>query len=441
MEINPKIERALEILDSGVTHVFITGRAGTGKSTLLRHFLEEAAPPGTVVLAPTGVAAINVGGETIHHFFKLRPGTTPEQMEQTARRLAKSGNRAKIYRELTTLVIDEFSMVRADLLDMVDGFLRIVRGNDQPFGGVRLVGFGDLYQLPPVVQRDEWDLFRGQYHGPYFFDSHVFQRILREAGDTLLPPFRMVELTEIYRQTDPEFIEILQRVRERALDEGVLARINSRHNLPPAPGAVHLTTTNATARRINAEHLKALPGEMLTAQAEVTDEFPRSYFPTDDELNLKIGARIMLLTNDPDRRWFNGSLGTLKDIEMDPGEEQLVVALDDGETVRVPPFEWEVAYNYWDVDTESIQREVVGSFEQFPARLAWAVTIHKSQGKTFDHMVVDFERAAFAHGQAYVALSRCRTLEGLVLARPMRADDVRLDHRVQNFLAYARTLD
>lgn len=439
MEINPQVQAALDALEEQSTHVFVTGRAGTGKSTLLRYFLKDADLGRTVVLAPTGVAAINVGGETIHHFFKFRPGVTPTQVEASAKRLAKAAKSGRVYKALETMVIDEISMVRADLLDMVDLFLRTVRRSDDPFGGVRLLAFGDLYQLPPVVQREEQSLFSTQYHGPYFFDSHVLMKMLLEPTLSLTPPFQMVELKKIYRQSDDDFIDLLNGVRSKTLDAAQLERINSRFGAQPIPGAVHLTTTNATASRINAQHLDALDEDTFRSTAVVTDDFPRSHFPTDEVLDLKVGARLMLLTNDPMKRWVNGTLGTLMDIaEDEDGDEELSVKLDDGKWVRVGRFEWEAAYNFWDEAAKKIDRKIMGTFEQFPVRLAWAITIHKAQGKTFDAMVVDFERSAFAHGQAYVALSRCTTLEGLVLARPMRASDGRLDQRIVRFLEFAQ---
>jgi hypothetical protein len=430
-EVNEQVALALDALEHSSRHVFVTGRAGTGKSTLLLHYLDSVDLSRTVVVAPTGVAALDVGGETIHHFFRMRPGQTPSEAADSGRRAA-AGIGAEVYRRLASLVIDEVSMVRADLLDGVDSFLRAARSSAEPFGGVRVIAFGDLYQLPPVVTAEERGLFRERYPSPYFFSSQVFGRLRDEEN---LENVAYVELQKIYRQADTTFIEFLNRVRSKDLEAADLELINARvidvdAAMAEPAGPLFLTTTNRRASQINETHLARLTGPALRSVARVTGEFPESYRPTDLELTVRVNARVMLLTNDADGRWVNGSMGTVSAIDGD----RLVVRLDDGAEVDVAPHTWEATYNRWDPGAHAILRESLGSFTQYPVRLAWAVTIHKAQGKTFDRVVVDFERTTFEHGQAYVALSRARTLEGLGLARPMKATDVRLDRSVVRFL-------
>lgn len=436
-EINEQVAAALDALDGSGRHVFVTGRAGTGKSTLLVHYLDGADLSRTVVLAPTGVAALNVGGETIHHFFRMWPGQTPAEAAEAGRRVAR-GPGADVYRRLASVVIDEVSMVRADLLDCVDAFLRAVRSSAEPFGGVRVIAFGDLYQLPSVVTSQERELFRQHYASPYFFSSEVFGRLRDEEN---LENFAYVELQKIYRQVDQTFIDFLNKVRSKDVDADDLDLVNARVvdlevAMADPVGPLFLTTTNRRASEINDAHLGRLPGRSSRFVAQVVGEFPDSYRPTDAELTLKSGARVMLLTNDQDGRWVNGSIGTVVQVHTGTGvdDERIVVQLDDGGEVSVEAHTWEAAYNRWDADAGAIVRETLGSFTQVPVRLAWAVTIHKAQGKTFDRVVVDFERSTFEHGQAYVALSRVRSLGGLGLARPMKATDVRLDRSVVRFL-------
>ena len=438
LEINAGVQETLDALQMPGTNLFVTGRAGTGKSTLLRYLVDSADLGPSVVLAPTGVAAINVGGETIHHFFRFGPGVTPRQAESAARTAARTQRRARMYRGLETMVIDEISMVRADLLDAVDAFLKTIRSSREPFGGVRLLAFGDLHQLPPVVQREEKELFSHQYPSPHFFDSQVITKLATDRQESMYETFKVVELEKIYRQTDKDFIDLLNGVRNRQLSLEQLDRINARAGQDSLPGAVHLTTTNASANAINADHLEALSGKSFVSVAKISEEFPRGHFPTEEVLELKPGARVMLLTNDSADRWVNGTLGSLSGVGEQDGVHVLRIRLDTGESVVVQRHVWQAIHNYWDQDKQRIEQEVAGSFTQFPVRLAWAMTIHKAQGKTFPAMVVDFGSGAFAHGQAYVALSRCTSLKGLVLRRPMRLSDVRSDPRVESFLGYVR---
>lgn len=463
LETNPQIERAERALAHGDAHVLIMGRAGTGKSTLLRRFLEFADLKSTVVLAPTGVAALNVGGETIHRFLGLQAGATADDARERAAAASKQPKRAELYRRLTSIIIDEISMVRADLLDALDVFLREVRGRDVAFGGVRLIAFGDLYQLPPVVAgKEERELFKTFYTSPYFFDSQVFTQLragVADAAVTGFPtPLDVIELTQVYRQRDPEFLNFLNKVRSRDLQADDLEFINARvvddvnddhnehhdddHDNEPheQEQRIHITVTNARAEQINAEHLAHLPGPSSTFHAHVSPDFPRTHEPTAIAFELRPGAQVMMLTNDPADRWVNGTLGTVVRIIHDDSSgyeddsPEVVVRLETGATVRVEQYTWEAVGNAYDPAAGRIIRTSLGTFTQMPMRLAWAATIHKSQGKTFDRVTVDFERATFAHGQAYVALSRARTLGGVRLARPMKTSDVRLDRSVVKFL-------
>jgi len=453
LESNPELERAERALAHGNAHVLIMGRAGTGKSTLLRNYLEFADLKSTVVLAPTGVAALNVGGETVHRFLGLQAGATADDAIERAKLIAGTRpTQAELFRKLTTIIIDEVSMVRADLLDCLDVFLRTVRGHSQPFGGVRLVVFGDLYQLPPVVAgKEERELFRTFYTSPYFFDSHVFTSLREQvAAATRMgsdSPLDVVELLTVYRQRDPDFLDFLNKVRSRDLQTEDLAFINARvtehlaETEPTQPvQRIHITVTNARAEHINAEHLAKLDGPSTTFHARVTADFPSTHEPTNRTLELRPGAQIMMLTNDPVDRWVNGTLGSVVGFISDEPESaedsspKAVVRLETGATVQVEPYSWEAVGNAFDPGAGRIVRRSLGSFTQMPMRLAWATTIHKSQGKTFDAVTVDFERATFAHGQAYVALSRARTLDGVRLERPMKVTDVRLDRSVVKFL-------
>ena len=427
---NPEIETADAFVRHTGAHVFLTGKAGTGKTTFL-HRLKEDCHKQIMVTAPTGVAAVNAGGVTLHSFFQLPfgpciPGQAAPQGD--ARRFFRfSKEKKRIIKGLDLLVIDEISMVRADLLDAVDQVLRRLRRKDRPFGGVQLLLIGDLFQLPPVVKSDEWQLLREFYPSPYFFDCQALD--IRQLVT--------VELTKVYRQSDPEFIGLLNAVRENRLTPETLSLLASRESAPlPGQGVITLTTHNHKADRINQEHLDRidLPPEILTAQVE--GEFPQTSFPTPDRLTLKKGAQVMFLRNDasPDKRFYNGKIGRVSGIERD----RVIVTDPEGfsEPVAVEPVAWEnITYTVNEED-QTIQEEVIGKFSQIPLKLAWAVTIHKSQGLTFDRAVVD-AKEAFAHGQTYVALSRCRSLEGLVLSSPLPRMGVGVDPAVSDFMAGA----
>ncbi len=423
IELNAGFREALRIMEETSQSIFVTGRAGTGKSTLLKYF-RDITDKKIAVIAPTGVAALNVLGQTIHSFCRFKPNITLERVK----RLRYTATRKNIYEKLDAIVIDEISMVRADLLDCVDKFLRLNGPHiDQPFGGIQMIFIGDLYQLPPVVNSQERELFRALYETPYFYGARVFQKFEME----------FVELEKVYRQKDADFITLLNSIRNRTIDDTGLAVINRRYKpdfKPPAGDFyIYLTTTNAGAEQINRERLAKLKSAPTTFTAEIEGEFGKEYLPTAIELSVKPGAQVMMLNNDAEGRWVNGSIGEITEITHDAEGGQIInVALAEGETVPVAPFTWEI-YNYF-VEGAQLQSEVVGSFTQYPLMLAWAVTIHKSQGKTFDKVIIDFGRGTFAHGQAYVALSRCTSLEGIILMQPFRKQHILMDYDVIKFL-------
>ena len=424
IEINPEFARALELIRAGRSNLFVTGKAGTGKSTLLEYFRENSDDE-PVILAPTGVAALNVRGQTIHRFFGFRTDVTPDSVRESRRKPRNS----KLYKKLATLIIDEASMLRADLLDCVDRFLRKHGPVPKaPFGGVQMVFVGDLYQLPPVVTNSEREIFSTVYETPYFFSAHALK-------DTEV---EIVELLKVYRQKDRTFVELLNRIRNNTLDDSDLALLNARVNgdfEPPADRFyISLTTTNQTADWINEEKLSTLPGRAYISTAIFDGDFDRTHRPAATELAFKEGAHIMLLNNDGSERWVNGSLGQVKRVVRDEdGELEVSVRLhESGKVVQVERHSWELIR--FTLQAGRIAAETVGRFSQLPFRLAWAITIHKSQGKTFDRVVIDFERGAFTTGQTYVALSRCTSFKGIVLRREVRKSSIRTDWRVQKFL-------
>jgi ATP-dependent exoDNAse (exonuclease V) alpha subunit len=407
----PERDAALDYLSEAGGHLFVTGRAGTGKSTLLRA-LCEMIDAEHVIVAPTGLAAVNVGGQTIHSFFGLPPRLIrPEDIH-------RSRNGA-IMRRLKLLVIDEVSMVRSDLMWAIDQSLRINRGRPrEPFGGVRLVLFGDLHQLPPVVQEAEVAAHLEETHGgPFFFSVGA----LREGVGTYL-----LELSHVFRQSDEALIDVLTHIRGGDVEPEHLELLNSRvapiRTLAEGEPYVILTPTNAAANRINMAYLDALPAAPVAFAASVSGEFLQTAHPTDETLVLKVGAKVMLLRNDSERRWVNGTIARIARLE----EKRVWIDLD-GKIEEVEPVTWEQRRYAYDQAAQKIVESVAGTFKQFPLRLAWALTIHKSQGLTLDRVYIDLGRGTFAHGQAYVALSRCRSLEGLALARPLRPVDILFD--------------
>jgi hypothetical protein len=432
MESNPQLELAFDYLENTGVNVFLTGKAGTGKTTFLQ-LLRERSPKRMIVVAPTGVAAINAGGVTIHSFFQLPfgpyiAGLTKTTADDSPARFNKfSREKVSIIRSIDLLVIDEISMVRADLLDAVDDVLRRYRDRHHPFGGVQLLMIGDMQQLAPVAKEEEWALLRTRYDSVYFFHSHA----LRETS------YVPIELKTVYRQQDLAFLDLLNRVRENRVDEESLARLNQRHIpgfIPPdEEGYITLTTHNHQARKINESRMEALDAPAYTFMAEVKDDFPEYSFPTDQRLVLKEGAQVMFVKNDssPEKRYYNGKIGRVVAI----GREMIEVrGKEDGESIRVGREEWTNTKYTIDARTRELIESVEGTFRQYPLKSAWAITVHKSQGLTFDKAVID-SHAAFAHGQVYVALSRCRTLEGLVLGTPVHAGALKKDGVIDRFVA------
>jgi len=430
IEFNNEFAKAYDFLENGTGNIFITGKAGTGKSTLLQYFRDHTIK-NVVVLAPTGVAAVNIKGQTIHSFFRFKPDITPERVSTIKiRRTLKA-----LYQKVDTIIIDEISMVRADLLDCIDAFLRLHGKNRMvPFGGVQLVFIGDLYQLPPVVPRDERDIFKDVYCSPYFFDSNIF----RELNDNNQHPrrFQIIELKKIYRQKEEDFIKLLGTIRNRTATEANLEALNKRYIPDFTPDNddfyIYLTTTNAVADKVNHQRLRELHREPYCYEGIVTGKFESRNLPTHQSLELKVGAQVMLLNNDPGGRWINGSIGKI--IEIIKEGKIVTVELSDGQIVEVAPYQWDMFRFIFNEDTEALESKSVGSFTQYPLRLAWAVTIHKSQGKTFSKVIVDIGNGAFAHGQTYVALSRCSNFEGLVLKRPILKRHILLDDVVVQFM-------
>ena len=425
IEINKEFQEALDRMEYGKSHIFITGKAGTGKSTLLKYFRKHTEHQ-VVVLAPTGVAAVNVSGQTIHSFFKFRPNITAMEARKKGE-IAYRSKWGKIYKRLEIIIIDEISMVRADLLDTVDEFLKKARKNDKPFGGVRMIFIGDLFQLPPVVTRDEAHIFQEFYKSPYFFDSVIYEALDLE----------FFELKKIYRQKDNSLVSILNKIRNNEVDTSDLEKINRRFNPYLAEVNleddfyVFLTTLNSRAHQINSYRLSLIKGETKRFDGIVEGEFSKGSLPTEEDLKLKKGAQIMLLNNDSAKRWVNGTVAKILDME----EDEILVKLPNGEEEIVTPVTWELYKHELNKDTKLIRVNSVGAFTQFPIKLAWAVTIHKAQGKTFERVIIDFARGAFATGQAYVAFSRCTNLEGIILTSEFRKEDILVDARVNQFIS------
>ena len=430
---SPEATRAIDLVNNTDTNVFITGKAGTGKSTLLEH-IRLHSKKNLIVLAPTGVSAVHVHGDTIHSFFTLKPGY--EKDEAMSMRIDEK--KASKYKRIKTIAIDEISMVRADLLDAVDIVLRRARKDDRAFGGVQMIFFGDLYQLPPVVTPSDHQKFYAEYPSPYFFDAQVFNAQTDLFGNGLT--FETVELSTIYRQQDTTFIDVLNAVRDNTVTAAHLATLNARLDEAFTPKKkekyMYLMTTNASAQVINDARLGDIWSVEKTFTADITGDVPRNLYPNDTSITLKVGAQVMFVNNEPERQWVNGTIGTVKKIEEVYSEEKKkkepVITIETSDGMRkVRPHTWEIS-KYMFQGKEFV-REVMGSFTQLPVKLAWAITIHKSQGKTFEKVILDLGRGAFAHGQTYVALSRCTSLEGLVLKKPITKRSIIMDERVREF--------
>ena len=429
---NPELQRAWQIIENTGTHLFLTGKAGTGKTTFLRKLKKES-PKRTVIVAPTGIAAINAGGVTIHSFFQLPfapfiPDTT-FNTEQKHFRFSKE--KINIIRSMDLLIIDEISMVRADLLDAIDSVLRRYRDRYKPFGGVQLLMIGDLQQLAPVVKETEWNMLSRYYDTSYFFGS----RTLKETT------YATIELKQVYRQNDPYFLSLLNKVRENKADEQTLTLLNQRYipHFHPAKeeGYIQLTTHNYQAQQINDHELSLIKEPAFSYKAEITGNFPEYSYPTDETLILKKGAQIMFVKNDPspEKRYYNGMIGEISVIDEDGFT---VRTKERDEKIIVQPEEWANSKYVLNEETKEITEEQEGVFKQYPVKPAWAITIHKSQGLTFEHAIID-AHSAFAHGQAYVALCRCKTLEGMVLSSPLSLHAIISDTTIDNYNQYIET--
>lgn len=422
---NPELELAWKIIAHTDTHLFLTGKAGTGKTTFLRE-LRRRLPKRMIVVAPTGIAAINAEGVTIHSFFQLPFGPQiPGTQYANNKRYAFRRNKLRLIRTVDLVVIDEISMVRADLLDAIDSVLRQYRDKDRPFGGVQMLMIGDMQQLAPVAKEEEWSMLRQYYDTPYFFSSKALQQ----------SDFVTVELQTVYRQSDPLFLDLLNKVRGNNADNATLAQLNQRYipdfNPPKSEGYIRLVTHNATADSVNQRELDALPGACTHYEARVEDDFPELSFPTEQRLALKKGAQVMFIKNDSSlqKRYYNGLIGEIVDLD---DEEIHVLPSDGGEVIDVNPEVWQNIKYELDEKTKEIKEKVVGTFTQYPLKTAWAITVHKSQGLTFEHAIIDVQHS-FAHGQTYVALSRCKSLEGMVLSSLIPRHAIINDVTVESF--------
>lgn len=434
MEQNPELTLAWQFIENTGTHLFLTGKAGTGKTTFLRQ-LKAGSPKRMVVLAPTGIAAINAGGVTIHSFFQLPfapyvPDSSFSADGKAQYRFRFGKDKLNIMRSIDLLVIDEISMVRADLLDAIDDVLRRFRDRTKPFGGVQLLMIGDLQQLSPVIKDDEWQMLNQYYDTPYFFSS----RALKQSE------YCTIELKKVYRQSDGLFLDLLNRIRENRCDKQVLETLNRRYLPDFQPrkeeSYIRLVTHNYQAQRINEQELAQLPGRIVTFHAHTEGKFPEYSYPTDEVLELKKGAQVMFVKNDSSgaHRYYNGMIGEVTDVSSGGIE---VCSKDNNTLISVQEEEWTNAKYVLDEETKEIKEDIEGTFRQYPLKLAWAITIHKSQGLTFEHALIDAS-SSFAHGQTYVALSRCKTLEGLVLTAPISAKAIISDHAVDTFTVQAR---
>lgn len=429
---NPEFAKAMQLLEFSNRSVFLTGKAGTGKSTFLRH-IASVTKKKHVILAPTGIAAINAGGVTMHSFFKLPfhpllPNDSRFSIRNIRKSLKYNGEKVKMIRELELIIIDEISMVRADIIDFIDKVLRIYSRNmSQPFGGKQLLMVGDIYQLEPVVKDEDRQLLQPFYRSNYFFDAHVFRQ----------KKVVSVELQKVYRQSDARFISILDNIRTSNVSEQELQLINSRvgGSIGEEDGklSITLSTTRDVVDNINEEHLAQLPGDNNTYVGNIVGDFPDSMLPTSMELELKVGAQVIFVKNDIDHRWVNGTLGIIT--ELDDDGTYITVRTEDGRDLDVERDRWTNVRYTFNEEEKKIEEEELGAFVQFPVRLAWAITIHKSQGLTFNNVKIDFGHGVFAGGQAYVALSRCTSLEGISLQQPVRRSDVFIRDDVKNFAA------
>lgn len=428
---NQELQNALQLVQFTHRSLFLTGKAGTGKSTFL-HYIAQTTKKKYVILAPTGIAAINVGGATLHSFFKLPfhpllPNDRRYNTRQLRNTLKYNSEKIKLIRELELIIIDEISMVRADIIDFIDKILRVYSHNMRiPFGGKQLLLVGDVYQLEPVLKEEDWQLLQPYYPSKFFFDAHVFRS------------FQLVciELQKVYRQRDDKFISILDHIRTSTITTTDLSLLNQQvgqhqpmdtHQL-----SITLSTRRDTVDYINSLHLSKLPGDATILHGSIDGEYPENNLPTPIELEVKTGAQILFIKNDREKRWVNGTLGTIIGIG-DEEDGKIYVRTEQGEDVDVEQEVWNnVRYTY-NQKEQKVEEEILGSFQQFPLRLAWAITIHKSQGLTFNQVKIDLSGGVFAGGQTYVALSRCRSLKGIALQEPVKREDIYVNQEVVKF--------
>lgn len=428
IELSQEQKALFEIMENTGEHLFVTGRAGAGKSVLLRYFRENTTKR-VVVAAPTGIAALNVKGQTIHSLFKLAPEL------YRAGSLTHDQRLYTLLKRIDTLVIDEISMVRADLLDAIDERFREAMKTDEPFGGKQVIMFGDVYQLPPVVDKDLVEYFEHVHNGYFFFNALVWKQA----------EFKIFELTQVFRQKDPIFKDILNAVRDGSVIDSQIEELNGRYGVPiPEDGkTLTLAPTNNLVTNINQRRLDQLPGKTYEYKALITGQMKKGTFPTEEILQLKVGAQVVLLQNDKDKKWVNGTVATIASLEKYSRENKTqdrVTVCVDGLEYTLEQVTWEEVKYEYDREEGKVKQEVVSSFTQYPIRLAWALTIHKSQGQTYESVALDLTTSTFAAGQMYVALSRCTSMEGLYLKMPVKAKDIIVDAKVQAFMSKVETI-